>query len=292
MTTKAFPDGETGARRGSERPDIATRRTALITGASGGIGLELTRLLAADRHDLVIVARNRDGLERIAEDLRSRFQVTVRCEACDLSEPRAAFGLWNSIAAAGISIAVLVNNAGVGMYGPVEEQDPADLDRMVQLNTAALTTLTCLVLPGMRQRRWGRILNVASVVAYQPGGPRMATYYATKAYVLSFSRGLARELRGTGVSVTILSPGPTETAFDNRAGANVDVPYKRVSKMSAAAVARAGYDGMRRQSREVIPGLMTKVLALAGEFSPRSIGVEVNRLIWEASPKTTGASNK
>jgi uncharacterized protein len=98
MTTKAFPDGETGARRGSERPDIATRRTALITGASGGIGLELTRLLAADRHDLVIVARNRDGLERIAEDLRSRFQVTVRCEACDLSEPRAAFGLSNSIA--------------------------------------------------------------------------------------------------------------------------------------------------------------------------------------------------
>jgi short-subunit dehydrogenase len=117
----------------------------------------------------------------------------------------------------------------------------------------------------------------------------MAAYYATKAYVLSFSRGLARELRGTGLSVTVLSPGPTETAFDDRAGANVDAPYKRVSKMSAAAVARAGYDGMRRQSREVIPGLMTKALALAGEFSPRAIGLEVNRLIWEPSRTGPGA---
>jgi uncharacterized protein len=266
-------------------PDIAVRRTALITGASGGIGLELVRLLAADRHDVVIVARNRERLERLAEELQMRFQVTVRCEVWDLSEPRTAFRLWDAIAAAGISIDVLVNNAGVGMYGPLEEQDPTDLDRMLQLNTAALTTLTRLVLPGMLQRRWGRILNVASVVAYQPGGPRMAAYYATKAYVLSLSRGLARELRGTGVSVTVLSPGPTETAFDNTAGANVDAPYKRVSKMSAAAVARAGYDGMQRQSREVIPGVMTKVLALAGEYSPRPIGVEVNRLIWAASPK-------
>src|SRR4029453_14856930 len=203
-------------------PDIPVRRTALITGASGGIGLELVRLLAADRHDVVIVARNRERLERLAEELQMRFQVTVRCEVWDLSEPRTAFRLWDAIAAAGISIDVLVNNAGVGMYGPLEEKDPTDLDRMLQLNTAALTTLTRLVLPGMLQRRWGRILNVASVVAYQPGGPRMAAYYATKAYVLSLSRGLARELRGTGVSVTVLSPGPTETAFDNRAGANVD----------------------------------------------------------------------
>jgi short-subunit dehydrogenase len=116
----------------------------------------------------------------------------------------------------------------------------------------------------------------------------MAAYYATKAYVLSFSRGLARELRGTGVSVTVLSPGPTETAFDDRAGAILDVPYKRVSKMSAAAVARAGYDGMHRQSREVIPGLMTKVLALAGEFAPRPIGLEVNRLIWEPLRRRSG----
>ena len=108
----------------------------------------------------------------------------------------------------------------------------------------------------------------------------MAAYYATKAYVLSFSRGLARELRGSGVSVTVLSPGPTETAFDDRAGANVDTRYKRAAKMSAAAVARAGYHGMLRQSTEVISGLMTKILALAGELPPRRIALEVNRLIW------------
>jgi uncharacterized protein len=279
-------DAETG---GPEHPGSTTHRTALITGASGGIGLELTRLLAADRHDVVMVGRDRERLERVAGDLRTRFRVAVRCEARDLSEPRAAFDLWNALNAAGLSIDVLVNNAGVGMFGTVEEQDPGDLDRMLQLNVAALTALTRLVLPGMRRRHWGRILNVASVVAYQPGGPRMAAYYATKAFVLSFSRGLARELRGTGISVTVLSPGPTETAFDDRAGARVDVPYKRVSKMSAAAVARAGYDGMWRQSREVIPGLLTKALALAGEFSPRAIGLEVNRLIWEPSRTRPGA---
>jgi uncharacterized protein len=263
--------------------DTSAHRTALITGASGGIGLELARLLAADRHDVVIVGRNRERLNSVAADLRARYQITARCEAWDLSEPRTAFDLWNALTAAGIAIDILVNNAGVGLYGTVDEQDPADLDRMLQLNIAALTTLTRLALPAMRQRRWGRILNVASVVAYQPGGPRMAAYYATKAYVLSFSRGLARELRGTGVSVTVLSPGPTATAFDDRAGANVDTLYKRASKMSAAEVARAGYDGMMRQSREVIPGLITKVLALAGAFSPPSIGLEVNRVLWEPS---------
>src|SRR5262249_46534716 len=167
--------------------------------------------------------------------------------------------------------------------GTVEEQDPVDLDRMLQLNTAALTTLTRLVLPEMRQRHWGRILNVASIAAYQPGGPRMPAYSAPQPYALSLSRRLAPELRGAAASVTALSPGPTETAFEDRADATVDVPYKRMSKMSAAAVARAGYEGMRLQSREVIPGLMTKVLALAGEFAPRPIGLEVNRLIWEPS---------
>jgi uncharacterized protein len=286
------PDAETGTRADPEHLGNTTHKTALITGASGGIGLELTRLLAADRHDVVIVGRDRERLERVAGDLRAQFQVAVRCEAWDLSEPRAAFDLWGGLTAAGLSIDVVVNNAGVGMFGTVEEQDPGDLDRMLQLNVAALTALTRLVLPGMRQRHWGRILNIASVVAYQPGGPRMAAYYATKAYVLSFSRGLAQELRGTGISVTVLSPGPTETAFDDRAGANLDVPYKRVSKMSAAAVAKAGYDGMWRQSREVIPGLMTKVLALAGEFTPRTIGLEVNRLIWEPSRTQPGAHGR
>ena len=194
--------------------------------------------------------------------------------------------MWAALDAAGISVSILINNAGSGLYGPLETHDPEALDRMLQLNVAALTTLTRLVLPGMCQRGWGRILNVGSVVGYQPGAPRMVAYYASKSYVLSFSRGLARELRGTGVSVTIVSPGPTETAFDDRAGANVDTRYRRVAKMSAAAVARAGYEGMLRQSTEVVPGLMSKILAVAGELPPRRIALEVNRLLWSPLKKT------
>src|SRR5262249_30647593 len=139
-------------------------------------------------------------------------QIAVRCEPRDLSRSRAAFELWEDLTRSGMTIDVLINNAGVGLYGRVDEQPADELDRMLQLNMGALTTLTRLALPGMRERRWGRILNLASVVAYQPGAPRMAAYYATKAYVLSFSKGLARELDGTGVSVTVLVPGPTETA--------------------------------------------------------------------------------
>jgi len=132
----------------------------------------------------------------------------------------------------------------------------------------------------MRERRWGRILNVASVVAYQPGAPYIAGYYASKAYVLSFSKGLALEVRGSGVSVTVLCPGPTETDFDDRAGAATKVLYRRLPKLSAAAVASAGYDGMRRGSMVVIPGLLTKLLAVAGELPPRRIALEVNRMLW------------
>jgi len=264
----------------------AANRTALITGAAGGIGLELTRLLAADGHDLILVGRDRERLERTGAELRARHGVSVRCESRDLSEPGAALRLWADLQSATTDIDVLVNNAGVGLYGLLEEQSHEALDRMVQLNVAALTTLTRLALPGMRQRRWGRILNLASIVAYQPGGPRMAAYYATKAYVLSFSKGLARELKGSGVSVTVLSPGPAESSFDVTAGASANVPYKRLPKMTAAAVARAGYEGMKRGAMVVIPGFLTKVLSLAGELPPRRLALEFNRYLWKPRPKS------
>jgi short-subunit dehydrogenase len=261
------------------------KRTALITGAAGGIGLELSRLLAADGHDLVMVGRSRERLEDVGAQLRARHQIAVRCESSDLSEPHAASRLWGRVAAAGIEIDVLVNNAGVGLYGLVQDQDPGELERMLQLNMLALTTLTRLALDAMCQRRWGRILNVASVVAYQPGAPRMAAYYATKAYVLSFSKGLALELDGSGVCVTALCPGPTATFFDDRSGTSENVLFKRLPKMTAEAVARAGYRGMKRQSMVVTPGLLTKVLAFAGELPPRRIALEVNRLLW--TPRTS-----
>jgi short-subunit dehydrogenase len=255
-------------------------RTALVTGATGGIGLELARLLAADGFRLALVGRRRDQLDRVAAELGQAHRIDVRVESRDLSECGAASRLWNDLAGAGVRIDVLVNNAGVGLYGAVEEQDPAELDRMVQLNVSALTTLTRLALPGMRERRWGRILNLASVVAFQPGAPYMAAYYATKTYVLSFSKGLALELQGTGVSVTVLAPGPVDTEFDDRARAGNNTLFKQLPKLSAAEVARAGYRGMMRGSMVVIPGLLSKLMALSGELPPRRVALEVNRVLW------------
>lgn len=261
--------------------DSTANRTALVTGASGGIGLELARLLAADKYRLIVVGRDRNRLEQVGDDLRSRYGVSVQCESADLGDPHAATRLWTAIMSAGATVDVLVNNAGVGLYGALDAQDPSELERMVELNVVALTMLTRLALPDMRARRWGRILNVASVVAFQPGSPWMAAYYASKAYVLSFSKGLARELHGTGVSVTALCPGPTDTSFDDRSRAAGSLYYKRAPKMAAADVAQAGYVGMIRQSLVVVPGVMTKLLAIAGELPPRRIALEVNTWIWK-----------
>lgn len=258
------------------------RTTALVTGASSGIGRELARLLAADDIDLVLVGRDRARLEELAKALQSANGVSVRIEARDLSEPGAAERLWSDLSGAGIVIDVLVNNAGSGLYGTLDRQDAGALEKMLQVNVVALTSLTRRALPGMRARRWGRILNVGSMVGYQPGGPRMAAYYASKAYVVSFSKGLARELTGSGVRVTVLSPGLTESSFEERSGAADARIFRWMPKMTAAAVARAGYEGMKRGSTSVIPGLWAKIIAFAGELPPRRIALEVNRWLLEA----------
>jgi uncharacterized protein len=263
-----------------------TRRTALITGASGGIGLEFARLLAADGHNVVLVARNLGRLHSVADKLPRPNTIEIQCLTADLSQPRGAERLWSELQAAGVSIDILINNAGAGIYGPFDEHDPEQLSRMIQLNVVALTDLTRLALPAMRQHGWGQILNVASLASYQPGAPWIAAYYASKAYVLSLSKGLARELAGTGVSVTALVPGPTETSFDHAAGASDDLLYLRLPKSNASDVARAGYRGMKKGATVVIPGFLTKVLALAGELPPRRIALEVNRLLW--MPRGTG----
>jgi short-subunit dehydrogenase len=182
---------------------------------------------------------------------------------------------------------VLVNSAGVGLHGAFAEQNPDAIDRMVTLNVGTLTTLTRLALPHMVSQRSGRILNVASLAAYQPGGPLQAVYYATKSFVLAFSRGLARELSGSGVTVTALCPGPTKTSFDAVAGATDSVLYRRTHLMSAAVVARAGYRGMMRGSGVVIPGVVAKLLAFAGELPPRRIALEVNRLLLRSVSRSS-----
>ena len=256
---------------------------ALVTGASTGIGLEFARQLAADGYSLVIVARERERLAAVARELRSQYGVAVKDYATDLSEPGAAEALWADLSSAG-SVDILINNAGIGLYGEFQDQSVAALRSMQMINVLALTTLTRLALPGMLARRRGRILNVASVVGYQPGGPRMAVYYATKSYVLSFSKGLALELEGTGVTVTALSPGVTKSSFEQRSGASETLLYSLLPQATAKAVASAGYRGMMRGRRVVIPGLLTKTFAVAGELPPRMIALAVNRWLLRRRP--------
>lgn len=255
------------------------KETALVTGASTGIGLELARVLAADGHALVIVARDGEKLKAVAGELQTEYGVPVRAFAKDLSEPGAAQSLWSDLLQSKISIDILVNNAGFGAYGEFHRTSLDALERMQMLNVVALTALTRLALPEMLARKHGRILNLASVVGYQPGGPQMAVYYATKSYVLSFSKGLAKELNGSGVSVTVLSPGLTKSSFEQRAGASEAALYKFLPQMSAKAVAIAGYRGMMRGRKAVIPGLATKIIAFAGELQPRAIALKVNQLL-------------
>lgn len=253
--------------------------TALVTGASSGIGLELGRVLAANGHPLVLVARDREKLQAAAGQIQAEYGVPVRAFAKDLSEPRAAEDLWSDLSEPNLRIDILVNNAGVGAYCEFQNEPLQKLERMQMLNIVALTSLTRLALPEMLARKHGRILNLASIVGYQPGGPRMAVYYATKSYVLSFSKGLARELDGSGVSVTALSPGLTKSSFEEKAGASGTRLYKLLPQSNARAVAIAGYRGMMRGRKVVLPGLATKILAIAGEFPPRAIALEVNHLL-------------
>jgi uncharacterized protein len=263
--------------------------TAVVTGASSGIGLELARELARNGHDLVLIARSADLLAHLTVELREQFKIRVEAYPCDLSDAGAVRNLCSDIERSGVQIDILVNNAGVGLQGPFSEQDVDAITCMITLNVTSLTTLTRYVLPGMLSRRRGRIMNVASVVAYQPGGPMEAVYYATKAYVLSFSRGVSRELRGSGVHVTALCPGPTATKFAERAGATATAAYRWLPAPSAAAVARAGYQGMMRGATVVIPGIIAKLMVFAGWLSPSRLALEVNRLLLRSEPHRQGS---
>jgi short-subunit dehydrogenase len=247
-----------------------TRPLALVTGASGGIGAELARELARHGHDLVLAARGVAAMEALAAELREAG-AGATVIAADLSKPGAAAFLADEIARRGLAIDVLVNNAGLGAAGRFDRCDPARISEIVQVNIVALTELTRLLLPGMVTRRHGRVMLVASVAAFQPG-PRMAAYFASKAYVLSLGEALAYELRGTGVSVTTLCPGATATSFFSVAGADHTVMAKRLRRMMRAEdVARLGYRGLAAGRRIVITGAMNRVVALAGRFMPHRI---------------------
>jgi short-subunit dehydrogenase len=254
--------------------------TALVTGASSGIGLELATLLARDRNDLVLVARSRDRLDAVARGLTEEFGVRATVLAADLARPEAPGEIVRELAARAITVDILVNNAGFGRHG-LFAAAPVALDlEMIQVNVAALTHLTRLLLSGMLERRRGRILNVASTASFQPG-PLMAVYYATKAYVLSFSEALASETAGTGVTVTALCPGPTPTEFQKRAGIRKEARFTGPLVMDVAAVARAGYRGMLRGDHVVIPGIGNKAVVQALRLSPRRLVTALSRRLQE-----------
>jgi uncharacterized protein len=240
--------------------------TALITGASSGIGEALTRALAAEHHDLVLVARSEPALRHLADELTTAHGVAVQVVAADLSLAGAAAALVAALD--GRHIDVLVNNAGFGDYGPFHESDPAKVSQMIALNVATLTDLTRALLPSMVASGSGRVLNVASTAAFMPG-PLMAVYYATKAYVLSFSEAIADELRDTGVTVTALCPGPVATGFQAGADMGQSKLVKGKQLMTADECARLAITGMNKGKPVVITGTMNKLQAMSPRFLPR-----------------------
>lgn len=255
-------------------------KIALITGASSGIGYDLCPLFAADKYDLIIVARNKSKLEEISRQLTQQYQIKVIPIAMDLSMVDSADLLCAEIKKQSIEIEVLVNNAGFGLLGKFAGGDYQRLSEMMSLNIVTLTKLTRLLVPEMIGRGSGKIMNVASTAGFQPG-PSMAVYYASKAYVLSFSEALANELEGSGVTVTTLCPGPTATLFQEIAGAKNTQLFSKANMMSSMEVALAGYRGMLEGKSLVIPGFRNKFLVILVKILPRQWVIKFVQKIQE-----------
>jgi short-subunit dehydrogenase len=249
------------------------KKTALITGASSGIGEALADLFARDGYDVVLAARSLDKMEAIAAGLRQRHGVAATAIAADLEAPDGAARLHAEAKRRGVALDALVNNAGYGGFGEFKDTDLGNELRMMQLNMGAVVALTKLFLPDLIARR-GKILNTASTASFQPG-PYMAVYYATKAFVLSFSEALAAELETSGVTVTALCPGPTASGFQDKADLNASGLVKGKRLPSAASVARSGYRAMQRGRRVVIPGAMNWLMAQGVRFTPRRVATAI-----------------
>src|SRR5271157_465126 len=253
--------------------------TTLITGASGGIGYELARLFARDHHNLVLVARNADKLAQVANELQL-LGVTVKTIALDLASPPAPKFLFDQLQRQSIAVDILINNAGFGSFGEFAQMPEEEILGQISLNIIALTDLTRLFLPPMVARRSGRIMNVASTAGFQPG-PLMAVYYATKAYVISFSEAIANELRDSGVTVTCFCPGATHTGFAKRAGTEKSRLFKQLGGMSAEKVALDGYRALMEGRTLAISGAHNWVVAQSIRFAPRKMVTAVSRWVAE-----------
>ncbi|MBI5046737.1 SDR family oxidoreductase [Candidatus Micrarchaeota archaeon] len=251
--------------------------TVLITGASSGIGYELSKIFAKNGYDLVIIARDGSELKKVATELKT-YGSRVKVIQKDLSDPKAPQEIFTELEKNLISVDILVNNAGFGLFGLFAVTDLNSELKMIDLNVRALTHLTKLFLKPMLKRKKGRILNIASTAAFQPG-PLMSVYFATKAYVLHFSEALANELQGTGVTVTALCPGPTKSKFTERANMQKSKLFRNV--MDVGFVAHAGYAGLIAGKTIVIPGIKNKLLAFSVRLAPRSVVTAVARYFQE-----------
>jgi uncharacterized protein len=243
------------------------KETALITGASSGIGLEFAKLFAADGSDLVIVARREERLKEIAGELSSTHGITVHVLAKDLSKPKAPEEIFSHLNKENIQIDVLVNNAGFGKKEVFSETDKDIHLDMLQVNVTALTHLTKLFLTGILERGYGGILNVGSLAGFQPG-PNLAVYFATKAYVLSFTEALAEENDNPNIKISCFAPGPVRTEFGEKSELDDSLLFK-ISLMDSEPAVKAGYEGFRNGKVIVIPGLKQQIVPLMNRFTPR-----------------------
>jgi hypothetical protein len=260
--------------------------TVLFTGASGGIGYELAKLFARDHHNLVLVARSGDKLAQVATDLRA-LGITVKTFALDLANPPAPRLLFDQLQTEGIAIDILINNAGFGAFGEFAQMSNEEIFGQIQLNITALTVLTHLFLPPMLARRGGRIMNVASTAGFQPG-PLMAVYYATKAYVISFSEALANEVHRSGVTVTCFCPGATNTGFAKRAGNDKSRLFKQLGAMNVEKVALDGYRAVMEGRTLAISGAHNWLIAQSTRFAPRKVVTAISRWISEPAHNHKG----
>jgi len=257
-----------------------SKKTALITGAAGGIGYELACIFAAHDYNLVLVDRNGLKLVEIAAKFQEEFGNFAKTIVKDLSISTAPEEIFTELQLADINVDVLVNNAGFGIYGLFHETDLAAELEMLQVNLVCLTHLTKLFVKHMVKQGEGKILNVSSAAAFQPG-PLMAVYFATKAYILSFSEAIANELEGTGVTVTVLCPGSTASAFHERTGMADSKLLKGKRMMDAQTVAEIGFRGLMKGKTIVIPGFMNKILAKSVRFVPRNLVTKIVRNMQE-----------
>ena len=253
------------------------KRTVLITGASKGIGRALAELFAKEGYNLILVARSKQLLDEIKIKLEAQYDTNVEVVIKDLSQDNAAEYIYSETSLKNINVDILVNNAGFGDFGEFHNSNWDKQRMMVQVNVLSLMNMTRLFIKPMIERGYGKILNVASIAAFQPGGPLMAVYYATKAFVLSFTEALSKELEGTGVTVTALCPGPTKTDFEQAASMTDSRLFNTLKVAAAEEVAIHAYKGLLKGNPVVVHGFINKLLVFGIRFVPRNI---VRRVVY------------